>query len=366
MRITQDMIEVGVPLPSDVYSEDGHLLIRKGTTIYNQLQIDVICQKKHYTNANNRTHSLNPHDKNRLSGYIAWLITHVAHLMKADGRSGDDFVNEVANTVAELIDLLNKKGDALIGSFHLCDSDKYSITRTIQNTIFCILIAQKMKWDQKRIERLAAASLTANIGMYPLQCELAQQTVQLTPQQKASIDTHTQRSVEKLAALGVKDKEWLLAVACHHERLDQSGYPKGLTGKKIPKEARILAIADRYGAAISPRRGRIASNPQEMMRVLLDKEKNKYDQEIVRIFIAEIGVYPPGFTVLLTSGETAIVTQRRSKRTAPLVMALSDSRNTPYRSPVPRDTDYPDYSIVEYQHVESGIELNVDQLWEAA
>jgi HD-GYP domain-containing protein (c-di-GMP phosphodiesterase class II) len=63
-------------------------------------------------------------------------------------------------------------------------------------------------------------------------------------------------------------------ISAHHERLDGSGYPRGLVGDEIPLGARIVAIADSYDALISPRPYRAAWPPREA-EAMLQKEAGR-------------------------------------------------------------------------------------------
>lgn len=61
-----------------------------------------------------------------------------------------------------------------------------------------------------------------------------------------------------------------IAIACHHERLDGSGYPRGLRGDALPITARILAAADVYDAVRSPRPYRSGVLSHEQAHAYLD------------------------------------------------------------------------------------------------
>lgn len=75
-------------------------------------------------------------------------------------------------------------------------------------------------------------------------------------------------------------KECTDIVLYHHERLDGSGYPKGIRGDDICRNARIVMIADAVDAITS---GRPYKQSQEMETAIkiLSNEKEKYSQELV-------------------------------------------------------------------------------------
>jgi HD-GYP domain-containing protein (c-di-GMP phosphodiesterase class II) len=76
-----------------------------------------------------------------------------------------------------------------------------------------------------------------------------------------------------------------VGVLYHHERLDGSGYPEGLTGEQIPLPARILAVADSYVAMISDRPHRPKMTPIAALNELRAGAGTAYDPRVVREFI---------------------------------------------------------------------------------
>jgi HD-GYP domain-containing protein (c-di-GMP phosphodiesterase class II) len=93
----------------------------------------------------------------------------------------------------------------------------------------------------------------------------------------------------------------------HHERLDGSGYPRGLRGSQVTPFARIGAVADTFDALCSARPHRPALPPHVAMRLVKGMAGRQLDGELVHRFAERACVYPTGATVLLESGEVAIV-----------------------------------------------------------
>ena len=71
----------------------------------------------------------------------------------------------------------------------------------------------------------------------------------------------------------------------HHERLDGSGYPKGLTDKDILLEAKIISVADVVEAMSSHRPYRPALSTDEVFDEISRNKGRLYDSEVVDIFI---------------------------------------------------------------------------------
>lgn len=113
-------------------------------------------------------------------------------------------------------------------------------------------IAAEMNLSHDRIEGLRVAAVIHDIGKLSVPAEILSKPTRLTNLEFGLIRNHAQAGYDIL-----KDIEfpWPVArtVVEHHERLDGSGYPNGLTGEKLLLESRILAVADVVEAMASHR-----------------------------------------------------------------------------------------------------------------
>lgn len=98
-------------------------------------------------------------------------------------------------------------------------------------------------------------------------------------------------------------------IACHHEHFDGSGFPNKIAGERIPRLARIAAIANRYDNLCNPFDVREAKAPAEALRQMFRTESARYDQQMVQLFIKTLGVYPPGTFVTLSNGSVGMVVE---------------------------------------------------------
>ncbi len=110
-------------------------------------------------------------------------------------------------------------------------------------------------------------------------------------------------------------------IACHHEHWDGSGFPNRLQQSKIPRLARIVAIANRYDNLCNPFDLNAAKTPGEAVAYLFKREKAHFDPELLQLFVKAVGVYPPGCFVALNDGSIGLVVETNSNDLLhPLVM----------------------------------------------
>lgn len=101
----------------------------------------------------------------------------------------------------------------------------------------------------------------------------------------------------------------LLAAHCalqHHERIDGSGYPRGLTGPQIHEYAKWLGVADSYDAMTSNRVYKKAMLPHQAVEALYVGSGTLYEQKHLELFRDRVAIYPLGLTVKLSTGRAGL------------------------------------------------------------
>jgi HD-GYP domain-containing protein (c-di-GMP phosphodiesterase class II) len=94
-----------------------------------------------------------------------------------------------------------------------------------------------------------------------------------------------ERGVAILKELSGVRSEVLAAVRHHHERMDGKGYPDGLSGKKIPKGARIIKICDAVDAMLSDRPYRKALDLVAVREQLIVHAGTQFDPDVVHAIL---------------------------------------------------------------------------------
>lgn len=132
-----------------------------------------------------------------------------------------------------------------------------------------VLIAREIGMDEERTEALRFAGILHDVGKLGVPTRLLRKDGPLTPQERRVIELHPEYGHEMVRGIGFLG-EARSAILHHHERLDGSGYPYGLSGAQIPEFARVVAVADAFDAMTSTRSYRrarpVATAVQELQR----------------------------------------------------------------------------------------------------
>ncbi len=144
---------------------------------------------------------------------------------------------------------------------------------------------------ESRIDLLYKSAPLHDIGKVGVQDAILLKPGKLTSEEFNLMKKHTEygetalrKAVEKLGFDSFLDIAKEIA-ACHHERWDGKGYPKGLQGEKIPLAARLMALADVYDALINKRVYKAAFSHDKAKSIIMEERGELFDPDIVDVFL---------------------------------------------------------------------------------
>lgn len=145
-------------------------------------------------------------------------------------------------------------------------------------------IAEALGLPDSVIERVRFGGIVHDIGRIGIPDDILRKPGWLTADDWNEVQRHPEIAARILRGANFEDVSgWVHA---HHERLDGSGYPRGLDADAIPFEARILAVADAYEAMRSDRSYRPALTPAAARAELLRCSGTQFDERVVAAFMA--------------------------------------------------------------------------------
>ena len=147
---------------------------------------------------------------------------------------------------------------------------------------FSVEIAKKLGWSTDDLYNLQNLALIHDIGNIGVPETIIRKKGQLTPEEYDTVKKHTTLGRNILADMTVIRKAAEVAET-HHERYDGKGYPNGLSGRSIPIEARIIAIADAFDSMTSDRAFRKKLTREEVLNEFAKGRGTQFDPELVDI-----------------------------------------------------------------------------------
>jgi HD-GYP domain-containing protein (c-di-GMP phosphodiesterase class II) len=164
----------------------------------------------------------------------------------------------------------------------LAVKDPYTVTHQREVTRIACTIARELGLSEDRLRDLCIAGALHDLGKIAIPSGLLAKSGQLNSMEFALLKTHPQVAYDILKPIKLPGNAAKIILQ-HHERLNGSGYPQGLTGHAIFLEARILGVADVIEAMCSHRPYRASLG---MRAILGELNRNKgvlYDAAVVEI-----------------------------------------------------------------------------------
>lgn len=145
------------------------------------------------------------------------------------------------------------------------------------------IIAGRMNYSEQEQQEICLGALLHDVGKLLVPKEIIQKPGSLTEEEMSLVRKHSEYGRDLLKDVGLPPRS-LEIVLQHHERLDGSGYPYGLSEDQISDYAKIVMVADVLDAITSYRPYKEVGSMNTALRELKGSE-GKYDQRIVNMLI---------------------------------------------------------------------------------
>lgn len=343
LPVEAEQLELGQPLPWDVYDIHDHLLLRKGYVITRESQLQVLAARGIFVDSTLLRGNARRPEPRTYEAFRTWdyILDELEALLR-NVRVEPDFEGQLLGLARLVQQLAERSPDGALAAMILTDQRRYPIIHSLHTAVLCELVARRLEWQPERRTSLACAAMTMNLAMVELQQLLCSQRRAPTPEQRREIHRHPSLGEQILREAGIADEVWLAAVRDHHERRGGGGYPFGITAPG--EESLLIQTADIFSAKVSPRAARAPVTSQEAARSLF-MDSGGQPNVFAAALVKEIGIYPPGTCVGLANGETGIVHSRGKLANTPVVISLANANGLSYGQPPRRDTSQKEFEI---------------------
>lgn len=150
----------------------------------------------------------------------------------------------------------------------------------------CLATARRINLPAEELEHLAFALQFYDVGLSRVPRQVLNTPGALTEKQEREVRTHVTRSLDILKSLEV-DSKVLQIILHHHENLDGSGYPTGLSGEAIPLGSRLVRLTDTLTAMLSQRPWRPAYTLEQVLAEIESLAGRVFCPRMTEVFLAE-------------------------------------------------------------------------------
>ncbi|MBC7998683.1 MAG: GAF domain-containing protein [Leptolyngbya sp.] len=180
------------------------------------------------------------------------------------------FVDKTLETLAQTID----------------QRDPLTAGHSIRVTNYSLLVGQAMNVPDDDIDVLRYSAMMHDYGKIGVPEKILWKDGRLTPEEYATVQKHASITYDLLSNLPFtrRLKDVPFVASCHHEKVDGSGYYRGLKGDDIPFLSRIIAVADVFDALTSVRHYRNRMPIEKVAEIMNNGRDNHFDSSCVDAF----------------------------------------------------------------------------------
>jgi len=248
--------------------------------------------------------------------------------IKAGYAKGVQKVESLVNTLGEilnqngtLVSLMNFSGNPEAGDefYH----------HSLNVCMLSMVLGQGLDLPQEVIKALGIGALFHDIGELEGGGMFIKKDSKMNKHEQQFLRNHPKNGRKMIEGFGFP-KPSLEVISQHHERLNGTGYPAGLTEDSIHLLSKIVMVADAYDELCNNPQFEKSLTPYEAISRIYAKRQDEFWEEAVLALIQNLGVYPPSSIVELSDGAFGMVTSINLRdRMRPTVML--------YNSDIPRE-----------------------------
>lgn len=199
-------------------------------------------------------------------------------------------LNALSLSVEELVGCLSIDDTNVMPTVLRLMPHEYSTHHHSTNVaIFSIILGKSIGLKKEELIDVAYAALLHDIGKIRIDQLILLKPTSLEDDEYELIKRHSEYGLEILQNNGLENQKILDGIHYHHEKLDGSGYPEKLRGKRIPKFARIIGMCDVFDALTTRRTYRADYSSYEALILIKREMAEQFDEDYTDTFIRLLG-----------------------------------------------------------------------------
>lgn len=311
MEMGVNDLEVGMISAKDIMCE-GKILIAEGIPITEQAikklkQIYFYDKIDIYTEPDKN--QVKKQEMERLEGSFNELTGDLHILFRGMENIQISGIDDLRNFAVKVKSELDPASN-VIKNIVLNGSGEDTIYRhSVNVSAISLILGRWLNLDEVQLNLLAYSAILHDFGKVKINEKILSKHGSLTGNELKEMKSHPVLGYNCVNRIPFLDKSVSTGILLHHERGDGSGYPFGLKSDKIPKFAKIVAIADIFDAVNSKRSYREKKAPFEALEIVQKDEMGKLDFEYCKVFISHIVNFYMGESVLLSDGRVCKIIQ---------------------------------------------------------
>ncbi|MFW5735670.1 MAG: HD-GYP domain-containing protein, partial [Oceanidesulfovibrio sp.] len=238
-------------------------------------------------------------------------VGRVAQLLRQLSGKSEEAAKEAAGVVGSMVDTFLTDRDVLVNLINTQPTEELRHYHALNVCVLSLMMGKELKLSEEHMHALGMGALMHDVGKGRMPVS------ELSRGRATAMKHAVERYYQQHPAMGAKIAQELPlfppqgvpVILHHHEAMDGSGFPKGISGNKIAPLARIVSAVNIYDnlCNIGLQDGDVPLTPHEALKHIYNKRRNAIDGRMLSVFVRCIGVYPPGTVVQLSNGLVGMV-----------------------------------------------------------
>lgn len=234
-------------------------------------------------------------------------------------------IDKCIEIAKSIVDQIMENGTIRVDMIDLRSYDDNTYAHSVNVAVLCCVVGLSMEISQSDLESLVVAALLHDLGKLDVGFDILYKKERLTSEEYQIMKSHVVRSYEIIADRSDLSSQTKLTVLGHHENVDGSGYPQGLTGDEQTLLMKIIHVVDVYDALTTRRPYKKPYSPCEAVEYLMGGCGTLFDIEVVSHFLKCVPLFPRGTEVHLSDGRSGVVVENNDIHNIRPIIRLNDS-----------------------------------------
>ncbi|WP_255507940.1 HD-GYP domain-containing protein [Lysinibacillus sp. BW-2-10] len=335
-----NVLKPGMVAGKTIWNEAGHPLIQKNVVLsegilrrLKQLGIQYLYIEDAISDGIEIEETISPEKRTKAVKHITSSFNQLKGLnssaaslvLDKQSKAIGELVDDLLNSIMKSDEILTVLTDTLI-------YDEYIYQHSFQVTLYSVAIAREMGYSREELKTIGIGAMLHDVGKMIIPTDILFKPDRLTDEEYEIMKQHARSGFDILRNLHTVS---LLVAHCafqHHERLDGSGYPRGLVEYEIHPYAKIIAVADVFDAVTSNRVYRKKMLPSQGVEIINAGKGTIFDKRVVDAFNRSIIHYPNGSVVLLSDGRRGIIAKQNKDNAAMPSIRIFEENGTLLKS----------------------------------
>ncbi|WP_017756765.1 HD-GYP domain-containing protein [Calidifontibacillus oryziterrae] len=226
----------------------------------------------------------------------------------------------VRTIVVPIIEAALETPRDIFSLYHYSTKEDYLYHHAITLAALSAVLGKVLNFSKGDCIQIGIAGAMCDCGMAKIDPKILNKKESLSKHEFDEVKKHPIYSFTMLEQVKILKDDVRKTVYQHHERIDGSGYPNGLTAEYIHPFAKIIAVSDVYHAMTSERNYRGKQSPFKVLESILQDQFGKFDPRVVNALTKVMTNFSSGTRVLLSNNEVGeIVFIEQKYPTRPMI-----------------------------------------------